>query len=404
MARPLSGIRVLDLTAALSGPYAAMYLGDLGAEVIKIEPPEGEIFRNMGPYHVGEWSVYYVGVNRNKMSVALNLKSPDGLEALYGLVKVADVVLDNFRPGVVQRLKIDHQTLSALNPRIITCSITGYGSQSSYRDRTAFDLCVQAASGMISVTGTEDGQQVKVGTPIGDLTAGQNAVIGILAALQERHVSGTGQHVDISMFDSQLSLLCYWMAWYSASGVLPRPLGTAHLGIEPHGAYRTKDGQIAMVIGTEKFWRDLCEVLGVPDMATEPRFCTVKARQTNRVELRRIMEEIMGARTNAEWMELMVEAGIPAAPVNDLAQALAEPPTAERNMLVKLDQPRWGKARVVGNPVKFSRTKAEEFAPVAAIGEHTRDVLRGLLGYSNRRIDRMIAAGAAIQFEAPVAG
>lgn len=395
MARTLTGVRVLDLTAALSGPYAAMMLGDLGAEVIKIEPPEGEFFRKLGPYFKGEWSAYFVGCNRNKLGVALDLKSEAGLETLYDLVRNTDVVIDNFRPGVVERLKIDHETLSAINPRVITCSITGYGSEGSYRDRTAFDLCAQAASGMMSITGTEEGEVVKVGAPIGDLAAGQNAVIGILGAMVERGISGKGQHVDISMFDSQLSLLCYQVSWYTTSGNVPKPVGTAHLGFEPHGAYAARDGSLVLMIGTEKFWIDLCKALGLAELTEDPRFNPITSRHANRHELRRIVEEVLSTRTVAEWMELLVAAGIPAAPVNTLDKALQAPPTRERNMLVSLDQPGWGKAQVVGNPVKFSRTACEEFAPAPRIGEHTWEVLHALLGYSDEKIDQMVRDGAA---------
>lgn len=393
MTRTLSGIRVLDLTTALSGPYAAMMLADLGAEVIKIEPLEGESFRVMGPYYKNDWSAYFVGCNRSKKGVALNLKAEAGLEALYGLAKISDVVLDNYRPGVVGRLKIDHETLSELNPRLITCSITGYGSDTSYSDRTAYDLCVQAASGMLSVTGTEDGCLCKVGAPIGDLTAGQNAVIGILGALWERDRSGVGQHVDISMFDSQLSLLCYQVSWFATSGNVPRPLGTAHLGLEPHGTYMAKDGLLVLMIGTEKFWVDLCKVLNLTHLTRDPRFYPVANRHANRHELRRIIEEVLATRTVAEWIDLFVLAGIPAAPVNTLDKALQEPPTRERNMLVAIEQPSWGRAWVVGNPVKFSRTGCEEFSAAPGIGEHTGEVLNGLLGYSVEQIAELASDG-----------
>ncbi len=393
MSRTLSGIRVLDLTAALSGPYTAMMLGDLGAEVIKIEPLEGEPFRLMGPHFKNDWSVYFVGCNRNKMGLALNLKLAAGLDIFYRLAEQADVVLDNFRPGVLARLKIDHETLSALNPRIITCSITGYGSEGTYRDRTAFDLCVQAASGMLSITGTEDGHLCKVGAPIGDLAAGQNAAIGILGALFERERSGLGQHIDISMFDSQLSLLCYQVSWYATSGIVPKPLGTGHLGIEPHGTYAAADGQLVLMIGTEKFWLELCDALGMAELKADPRFNPIGNRHANRQELRRIIEEVLATKTVAEWIEILVEAGIPAAPVNTLDKALQSPPTRERNMLVQVEQPGWGGAHVVGNPVKFSRTPCEEFAPAPGIGEHTRDILHALLGYSGAEIDRLAGDG-----------
>ncbi|MHB0869991.1 MAG: CaiB/BaiF CoA transferase family protein [Chloroflexota bacterium] len=401
MAKALTGLRVLDLTGALSGPYCTLILADLGAEVIKIEPPDGDIFRNIGPHYQGEWSGYFVAVNRNKRGVVLNLKTDAGREAFHDLVRVSDVVLDNFRPGVLERLGIDYPTLSAMNPRIITCSITGFGSTGAYKHRAAFDLCVQAAGGILSVTGQEDGSLAKVGTPIGDLAAGQFAAIGILSAVAERNASGRGQQVDVSMFDCQISLLAYWVPWFFLSGQVPKPLGTGHLGIMPHGAYETGDGQIAMVIGSEKFWTQLCEVLGVPEMATEPRFATAKKRRENRYELTRIMEEILSTRTTAEWMSRLEEKGIPAAPVNTLDKAFSEPPIQERNMVVSVQQPRAGEVHMAGNPIKMSRTPGEEFSPTPALGEHTTEVLTRLLGYSSERVEQMLKEGAASQFGPP---
>ncbi|MHB1161021.1 MAG: CaiB/BaiF CoA transferase family protein [Chloroflexota bacterium] len=401
MAKALTGLRVLDLTGALSGPYCTLILADLGAEVIKIEPPDGDIFRNIGPHYQGEWSGYFVAVNRNKRGVVLNLKTDAGREAFHDLVRVSDVVLDNFRPGVLERLGIDYPTLSAMNPRIITCSITGFGSTGAYKHRAAFDLCVQAAGGILSVTGQEDGSLAKVGTPIGDLAAGQFAAIGILSAVAERNASGRGQQVDVSMFDCQISLLAYWVPWFFLSGQVPKPLGTGHLGIMPHGAYETGDGQIAMVIGSEKFWTQLCEVLGVPEMATEPRFATAKKRRENRYELTRIMEEILSTRTTAEWMSRLEEKGIPAAPVNTLDKAFSEPPIQERNMVVSVQQPRAGEVHMAGNPIKMSRTPGEEFSPTPALGEHTTEVLTQLLGYSPERVEQLLKMGAAQQFRPP---
>ncbi|MGE5618226.1 MAG: CaiB/BaiF CoA transferase family protein [Sphingomonadaceae bacterium] len=397
MARGLTGLRVLDLSQALSGPYAGMILGDLGAEVIKIEPPGGEIFRNLGPYYRGGWSSYFVSIHRNKKGVVLDLKKEGGRQAFLDLAKVSDVVLNNFRPGVLERLGIPYSLMKDVNPRVIVASITGYGSTGSCRHKTAFDLAVQAASGVLSVTGTEDGELVKCGVPVADLAAGMFAVIGILTALREREVSGQGQHVDVSMFDTQLSMLSYQISWYTSSGDVPKPIGTSHLGLEPYGAYKTKDGYLVWTIGTEDFWRQLCRVLGVPDLAFDPRFDTVKNRHENRAELKRILEEILSTRTTSEWMVVMEKAGIPAAPVNNLAQALEEPCVRERHMLVEVDQPGYGKAYIAGNPVKLSRTGGEEFTPTPALGEHTVEVLREVAGYSAAKIEQLLSEKSAVQ-------
>jgi CoA:oxalate CoA-transferase len=394
MARALEGIRVLDLTVALSGPFCTLILGDLGAEVIKVEPPGGEIFRSMGPYFRGDWSSYFVGINRNKKGIVLDLKSDTGRETFYDLVKIADVVVDNYRPGVAEKLRVEPDRLRALNPRLITASITGFG-KGVFKHRTAFDLCVQAASGILSITGDREGHFVKVGVPIGDLAAGMFTAIGILTALETRHRSGQGQHVDVTMFDSQISLLSYLISWYTMSGDVPKPLGTGHPGIEPYGAFRTGDGHLVLTIATERFWWQLCQVLGVPDLACDPRFSHVTRRHENKVELRRILEEILTTRTTFEWMRVMEEAGIPAAPLNTVDKALCEPCVAERNMLVEVAQPGYeGKARLAGNPIKLSDTPSEEFAPAPYLGEHTAQLLSELLGYSQEEIERVLREGA----------
>ena len=401
MAGGLSGLRVLDLSQALSGPYCSTILADQGAEVIKIEPPQGEIFRHMGPYYRGEWSCYFVGLHRNKRGVVLDLKKRSGREAFVDLVRVSDVVLNNFRPGVLERLGISYTQMKEVNPRIIVASITGYGSDGSCQHRTAFDLAVVASSGVLSVTGTEEGELVKPGVPVADLAAGMFATIGILTALTERNLSGLGQHIDISMFDTQLSMLSYLVSWYTATGEVPRPIGTGHQGLEPYGAFKTKDGLLVWTIGTESFWQQLCQVLGIPEMASDPRFSTASARHAHRTEMKRMLEDILSTRTTAEWARFMEEAGIPAAAVNSLDRALEEPCVQERNMLVEIEQPRYGKAHVPGNPVKLSRTPGEEFTPTPALGEHTVEVLGSVLGYPAKKISRLLQEGAAMQYKSP---
>jgi CoA:oxalate CoA-transferase len=394
----LSGLRVLDLTAALSGPYCSLILGDLGADVIKIEPPEGEAFRHMGPYFRGEWSSYFVGLHRNKRGMVLDLKKKLGRQVFLDLVRVSDVVLNNFRPSVLDRLEISYSVLKGINPRVIVASITGYGSTGSAQHRSAFDLAVVAASGVLSVTGTEGGELARPGVPVADLSAGMFAAIGILTALAERNSTGLGQHVDVSMFDTQISMLSYLVSWYTGTGEVPKPLGTGHLGMEPYGAFKTKDGSLVWAIGTENFWRPLCTVLGVPELATDPRFDVVRNRHANRVEMKRILEEILSTRTTAEWIAVMEDAGIPAAPVNTLDKALQEPCVAERNMLVEVDQPRYGKAYIAGNPVKLSRAIEEPFTPTPSLGEHTVEVLGTVLGYPPAKIESLLREGAAMQY------
>ncbi len=400
----LSGLRVLDLSQALSGPYCSTILADQGAEVIKIEPPQGEIFRHMGPYYRDEWSCYFVGLHRNKKGIVLDLKKQAARETFLDLVKVSDVVLNNFRPGVLERLGIPYSLMKDVNPRIVVSSITGYGSTGSCQNRTAFDLAVVAASGVLSVTGTEDGELCKPGVPVADLAAGMFAAIGILTALAERNISGQGQHVDVSMFDTQISMLNYLVSWYTASGDVPGPIGTGHQGLEPYGAFKTKDGLLVWTIGTESFWQQLCQVLGIPEMASDPRFVTAKERHAHRDEMKQMLEGILATRTTAEWAEIMEKAGIPAAPVNSLDKALEQPCVPERNMLVEVDQPRYGKALIAGNPIKFSRTPGESFTPTPALGEHTVEVLEKVLGYSQARIRRLVQTGAAMQWSPVMAG
>ncbi len=376
-AAPLKGLRVLDMSRALAGPYGTLILGDLGAEIIKIEPyPEGDQNRRH-QQRVGGESLNFMSVNRNKKSVVLNLKTDRGRALFHDLVKVSDVVYENFRAGVLEDLKLDHGTLAQINPKIITCSVSGFGQTGPLKEFPAYDLIIQALGGGMSFTGEPGRPPVRSGIPIADLGGGVFGAVGILAALHARQQTGKGSRIDISLLDVQLSMLVYYAAWFLNLGILPQPVGAGHPANVPYNAYRTKDGYIAIAARDQKFWRILCERLGLAALLTDERFVDEHARRTNRTEVERRLEEQLGRRTTGEWTEILHD--IPCASVNSIEQALVMPHTAARDMVISVDHPTGGRLQFAGNPIKVDGFN-ERYEPPPLLGEHTAEVLEQYCG------------------------
>ena len=384
--RPLAGVRILELGQIIAGTYGGQVLTDLGAEVIKIEAPEGDLGRipSVAPYK--GVSTLFLTFNRNKKSIVINLKSDAGKALFQDLVKVSDVVIDNFRAGVLERLRADYATLSSVNPRIIHCSVTGFGAEGAYKDYPALDLIIQAISGYLSITGEPERPPARVGIPLADLSGGIFSCEGILAALYQRERTGKGCRLETSMFDGMLNLLSYMATHYLCTGEVPAPQGSAHEFTVPWQAFRAKDGYLVIATRQENFWRTLCVVLGEPGLADDPRFATNPRRLENRSTLIPILESIMSRRTVADWLRDLRNAQVPAAPVNDLAGAFAEPPVAEREMIVEYDHPDLGRVRLPGNPIKFAGVEGTPSTPAPRLGEHTDEVLRALLGMPQEKI------------------
>lgn len=391
---PLQGVRVLELGQIIAGTYGNQVLSDLGAEVIKVEAPEGDLGRipSVAPYR--GLSALFLTFNRNKKSIVINLKTEAGRELFYELVKLSDVVVDNFRPGVLERLGVDYEILSRINPRIIQCSVTGFGAAGAYKDYPALDLIIQAISGHMAITGESGRPPVRVGIPLADMSGGIYSCKGILAALYARERTGRGQHVEISMFDAMLNLLSYIGTLWLTGGVLPRPPGSAHEYSVPWQAFEAKDGHIVVATRQDGFWRKLCDALGEPGLAADPRFATNAGRIANRETLVPRLEAMFRTRTVADWLERLRAAEVPAAPVNNLDQAFAEPPVAEREMIVEYDHPEVGRVRLPGNPIKMSDATGTPSQPAPRLGEHTEAVLGELLQLSPERIAALRREGA----------
>jgi crotonobetainyl-CoA:carnitine CoA-transferase CaiB-like acyl-CoA transferase len=395
--RALEGLRILDLTHMLSGPYAAMMLADLGAETIKVEPPGlGEGTRKLladDPRHsLHGMGAYFLTLNRNKKSVTLDLKKPEGLELFYRLVERADVVLYNFSVGVAERLKIDHASLAARNPRVVTCSITGFGETGPHRDWTAFDLVAQGTGGGMSITGNPGTEPMRAGLPIGDLGGGLMGTIGVLTAIQARHKTGRGQHVDLSMQDAQISLLNYMGTMFFLSGESPGQCGNHHFVHVPYGTFPVADGWIIIAVIFDGFWKPLCEITGLAELDTAEN-AVRPGRWKNKAEIDGKLSERLRANTMAYWLERLRAARIPCAPVNSVGQALADEHVHARNMVVDVPHRMGGSSRQVGNPIKLSDTHEDVFTAPPLLGEHTDEVLAGLLGLDGPELGRLRSAG-----------
>ena len=397
MSYPLEGVRVLELGQIIAGTYGSQVLSDLGAEVIKIETPEGDLGRipSVAPYR--GLSGLFLTFNRNKQSIVINLKNTDGCKLFYDLVKVSDVVIDNFRPGVLERLAIDYPILSKINPRIIQCSVTGFGSSGEYKDYPALDLNIQAISGHMAITGEPGRPPVRVGVPLADISGGIYASKGILAALYEREHTGKGRRIEISMFDTMLHLLTYIGTMWLTNGEVPKPPGSAHDYSVPWQAFATSDGYLVVATRQENFWKKLCAVLEHADLADDPLFADNATRVKNRKVVIPRLEEIFRTRTAADWLKRLRNAGVPAAPVNNVDAAFAEPPVVEREMIVEYNHPQVGKVRLPGNPIKMDGMGETISNPAPMLGEHTDAILKSLLHLSAQEIAALRASGAVGQ-------
>jgi CoA:oxalate CoA-transferase len=390
----LAGVRVLELGQIIAGTYGGQILADLGAEVIKVEGPEGDLGRNpsVAPYR-GQ-SGLFLTLNRNKRSMILNLKTEAGRKIFHDLVRVSDVVVDNFRPGVLERLQIDYSTLSRINPRLVQCSVTGFGPTGAYKDYPAFDLIVQAISGHMSITGEPGRPPVREGIPMADMSGGLFACHGILAALFDRERTGHGRRVEISMLDAMLSLLGYVGTMWLTNGELPERPGSAHEYMVPWQAFPASDGYVVVATREEVFWRRLCVALGQPGFAEDRRFATNARRVEHKAILVPLLEDVFRSRSVAEWLERLRAAEVPAAPVNPLDRAFAEPPVEERQMILEYEHPDVGKVRVPGNPIKMSGVSSTPASPAPRLGEHTEAILTRVLGLSAAEVAGLRAAGA----------
>jgi len=392
MNQPLLGIKVIDVTSALSGPYCTMLLGDLGAEVIKIEGPQaGDMLRKSGPFIEGEGSYFLYG-NRNKKSMTLNLQKERGRDILLKLVKNADVFVENFRPQVKNRLRIDYPTLKENNPRIIYCSISGFGQKGPWAERPGFDQIAQGMSGLMSVTGFPGSVPTRVGVAIGDSVAGIFAAYGILAALFEREKSGLGHFIQTSLLEGLVAVLGFQAAKYFATGETPLPQGNDHGTIAPYGTYKTKDGYMNIAAGTEKMWEKLCEILEVKELTNDPRFQTIPNRVQNKDALREIIEKKLTCRISEEWVEILNNEGIACGPIYTVDEVFKDEQVLSQEMLLEVGHSKAGKIKMIGFPVKISRTPCKISLAPPHLGQHTQVILKEL-NFSEEEIKELKQGG-----------
>ena len=376
---PLSGVLVVDVSRVLAGPYCTMILGDLGATIVKIEHPKGgDDTRRFGPPYVAGESAYYLGLNRNKYGITLDFGMPEGKAALLKLIEQATVLIQNFRPGAMERKGLGYEDLKKINPGLIYCSISGYGHSGPRRDLPGYDYIAQAESGMMSITGEIDGDPMPVGSPIEDISTGMFACISILAALRERERTGKGQHIDLSLFECAVTMLGNIAFNHLISGEEATRHGNAHANIAPYQSFHTRDGMIALACGNDGLYRDLCRLIGRDDLLTDSRFLTNPQRAENRDELIPLLEEVFLQRDTADWLASLREAGIPSAPINTVSQAFKDEQLAARGLVWECDHPTAGKIRLVGSPMHFSETPTRLYKAPPTLGEDNARILEEL--------------------------
>jgi len=404
MAGPLSHIRVLDLSRVLAGPWAGQNLADLGAEVIKVERPKiGDDSRAFGPPWVKDQqgndtteSAYYTAANRGKKSITLNISRPEGQAVVRELAARADVLIENYKFGDLARYGLGYDDLAKINPRLIYCSVTGFGQTGPYREHPGYDFMIQGMGGMMSVTGEPDeapgGGPQRAGVPVADIITGMYASIAICAAIANRAETGKGQHLDLALLDSQIALLSYQNTNYFATGKPPKRIGNLHPNIVPYQPFKTSDGSVILACGNDNLFRKFCEVAGCVQLTEDPRFATNGKRVENRVEVTRLLQGIFSTRTTRDWVEALEAAGVPNGPINDLAQVFEEPQVKARNIRIELDHPVAGKMPLVASPMRFSATPIEHKTAPPTLGQHTDEVLRAL-GKSDADIAGLRAHG-----------
>ena len=392
---PLSGLIVVDLTRVLSGPYCTMLLADMGARIIKIEQPgRGDDTRAWGPPFVGEESAYFLSINRGKESLTLDLKHPEGRDILARLLDRADVIVENFRPGTLERLGFGYETVSKRWPRIVYCSISGFGQTGPRRDQPGYDAVIQAEAGLMSITGEADGPPLRLGVAIADIATGMFAAQGIAMALLARMRDGRGQLVDIGMLDSTAALLTYQAANYFASGRSPERLGNRHPTIVPYETFEAADGEFVLAVGNDDLWRRFCLVAGLTNIASEPRFATNRARSEHYDELKALLMARLRTRKTADWIAALTSEGVPCGAVRDVEQTLADPQIAARQMVEVMEHATLGSVRALGIPIKLSATPGTIRSAPPTLGQHTDQILRTDLGLTAADVANLRAAGA----------
>ena len=386
---PLEGVRVLDLTQIMAGPYCTMMLADMGADVVKVEKPHGgDDTRRMGPPFINGESAAFLGINRNKRSVVVDLRSDRGRELAQKMAKESDVLVQNFRPGSLDRMGLGYEQVKQINPALVYCTISGYGATGPYAQRGGFDLVAQGMSGLMSVTGHPDSPPTKIGVPICDLNAGMFAAIGILTAYINRVRTGEGQHVDTSLLEGGIAYTFWESAMYFATGEVPEPKGSAHRLTAPYQAFETANGFVNVGAANQSNWERMCTAIGREELASDPRFVQPKDRMNNIDELVATLEETFIQRSSQHWLDAMAAAGVPAGPINDLAQVYADPQVVAREMVVDSEHPVAGPIRNIGIPIKLSETPGRFRRSAPALGEHTDEVLTDL-GYDDSDIETL---------------
>ena len=392
-AGPLQGLRVIDLTRVLAGPFATQSLGDLGAEVLKIEPPgSGDETRRFPPFIAGE-SHYFLGINRNKKSLVIDLQKAEGADILRELVATADILVENYRPGVMQRLGLGYDALAGINQRLIYCAISGFGLSGPLSEKPSFDIVTQALTGALSINGERGNMPVKLGIPLGDMVGGVFGPMAILAALHERSQTGRGRLIDISLYDGLIGMLGYFTQLAFLTGQDPAPMGSSHPNIVPYGSFPASDGSIIIAVLSESFWGKLCDALECPDLAQDARFATPTGRRDHRDEVDRLISEVTRTRSVAEWEQRLAEFDVPHAPVLGVTAALAHPHASAREMVVTAEHASAGTIKLAGRPIKFPGTRQRPSTAPPTFGQHTAAVLRDILGYDEARIAALRAAG-----------